>query len=348
MRVLHLIAGSPIGGAETYAQDAILALAERGLEQKVVCRPHPIAQARFTDAGIAAAPFGFSFWQGRFGGPQKIAGQARDFAPDLIHAWMGRAASFVPAGLAMPALGWFGGYYDLKYYRHIDGFVGVTHDIVRHIVASGAPVERSFVAHTFGTLPDAPPVDRTAFDTPPDRPVILVLSRMHAKKGIDTIIRAMAQVPGAYLWLAGDGPEKGRYETLAKALGLDDRIRFLGWRTDRKALFAACDVCALPSRYEPFGTVIAEAWAMDKPLVAARAAGARQYVRHGETGLLCDIDDVEGLAGQLNAALIDKRLAARLVAAGAQEYQRAFSKQASTDALIDVYERMIALGKWRR
>jgi glycosyltransferase involved in cell wall biosynthesis len=348
MRVLHLIAGSPIGGAETYAQDAILALAERGLAQRVVCRPHSIALARFADAGVAVAPFGYSFWRGLFGGPREIAAQARDFEPDLIHAWMGRAASFVPAGLSMPALGWFGGYYDLKYYRHVDGFVGVTHDIVRHITDSGAPAERSFVAHTFGTLPDAPAIDRAAFDTPPDRPVILVLSRMHAKKGIDTIIRAMARVPDAYLWLAGDGPEKSRYETLAKMLGLDDRIRFLGWRTDRKALFAACDVCALPSRYEPFGTVIVEAWAMGKPLVAARAAGARQYVRHGETGLLCDIDDVDGLARQINAALTNPDLVARIVAGGAVEYQRAFSKEASTNALIEVYERMIALGKWGR
>lgn len=348
MRVLHLIAGSPIGGAETYAQDAILALAERGVAQRVICRPHPIALARFAEGGVPVTPFGFSLADRLRGGGRKIAAQARDFRADLVHAWMGRAASFTPAGLPMPALGWFGGYYDLKYYRHVDSFAGVTHDIVRHIVASGAPAERSFVAHTFGTLPDAPPVDRAIFDTPHDRPVVLVLSRMHAKKGIDTIIRAMEQVPDAYLWLAGDGPEKRAYEALAATLGLEGRIRFLGWRTDRKALFEACDICALPSRYEPFGTVIVEAWAMGKPLVASRAAGAAQYVRDGETGLLCEIDDVEGLADRINALLADPALGARIVAGGAREYERDFSKQASTDALITVYERSIALGKWVR
>jgi glycosyltransferase involved in cell wall biosynthesis len=345
MRVLHLIAGSPIGGAETYAQDAILALAERGVTQKVVCRPHPIPMARYAEAGVPAAPFGFSLTDRLLGGSRVLAAQARDFKADLVHAWMGRAASFVAADLPMPALGWFGGYYDLKYYRNVDGFVGVTHDIVRHIEASGAPRERSFVVHTFGDLPDSPPVDRATFQTPEGRPVVLVLSRMHVKKGIDTIIRAMAKLPDAYLWLAGDGPEKKTYETLAADLGLADRIRFLGWRTDRKALLEACDVCALPSRYEPFGTVIAEAWATGKPLVASRAAGASQYVRDGETGLLCDIDDVDGLADRIAAVLADPGLAARITAGGAREYERAFSRQASTDAMLKVYERMIALGK---
>ena len=137
------------------------------------------------------------------------------------------------------------------------------------------------MVHTFGTLPDSPPVARASLATPEHARLVLVLSRLHEKKGIDTILRAVASLPGFYLWLAGEGPERQRYEALTESLGLGERARFLGWRTDRKSLLAACDVCALPSRYEPFGTVMAEAWSVRKPLVATRAAGALQYVVDG-------------------------------------------------------------------
>jgi glycosyltransferase involved in cell wall biosynthesis len=200
------------------------------------------------------------------------------------------------------------------------------------------------VVHTFGTLPDSAPVERAALGTPEHAPVVLVLSRLHEKKGIDTILRAVATLPGFYLWLAGEGPERERYKTLAERLGVGERVRFLGWRTDRKSLLAACDVCALPSRYEPFGTVMPEAWSMRKPLVATRAAGARQYVTDGESGLLCDIDDVEGLAGALRRAACDSALRERIVAGGWAAYEAEFERTRVVDTLLDTYRRSIEAG----
>jgi glycosyltransferase involved in cell wall biosynthesis len=344
MRVLHVIAGAPTGGAETFSQDAIAALGLRGVAQRVISRPHPIAVERYHAARATFVPFGFSLLDRWRGGSAWIAEQAADFRADLVHAWMGRAASFVPA-LKVPVLGWFGGYYNLKYYRTADVFVGVTSDIARHIVAQGAPSERVFVGHTFGTLPDAPPVRRATLDTPTDAKLALVLSRMHAKKGIDTMLHALARLPGVYLWLAGEGPERKRYEALSRELGLAERVRFLGWRTDRRALLEACDVCVLPSRYEPFGTVIAEAWFMCRPLVATRADGARQYVRDGENGLLCDIDDAAGLAARIGTVLADKDVSARVVAGGYRDYEALFSRDVVTTQLLDIYGKTVELGK---
>ena len=53
--------------------------------------------------------------------------------PDLVHSWLNRAASFTPKQKTTPVLGWFGSYYDLKYYQTCDFFMGVTRDIVRYI-----------------------------------------------------------------------------------------------------------------------------------------------------------------------------------------------------------------------
>lgn len=342
MKVLHVIAGAEIGGAETFAQDAILALHEQGVEQLVLTRPWPRVMARYAAAGVPAQ--GARFWRGDPLLGRRVRAAARAIGADLVHAWMQRAGSFVPAAMPCPVLGWFGDYYNLKYFQTADFFVGVTPDITRHIANAGAPAERCFTVNTFGTMPDAAPVSRASLDTPEDAPLLLVLSRMHQVKGIDTMLQALAEVPGAYLWLAGDGPARAEYQHLATQLGLGDRVRFLGWRNDRKALLEACDICVLPSRYEPFGTVIAEAWAMWRPLVASLADGARQYVRDGVNGLLCPIEDAPALAACLRRAIGDAGLRAALVEGGTAAYQADFTREVVTTRLLACYQRCIELG----
>lgn len=345
MRVLQVIAGARVGGAETFAQDAILALHERGVVQTVLTRPWPAALARYGNAGVPVETMGFSTADRVLRRGGRIGALARAMGADLVHAWMQRAASFIPAAMPCPVLGWFGDYYDLKYFRRADSYVAVTPDIRDYIVRSGAPVERSFMVNTFGTMPPAAPVTRASLDTAEDALVLLVLARMHAVKGIDTMLRALAEVPGAVLWLAGDGPARGEYQALAAKLGLMERVRFLGWRDDRRALLEACDICVLPSRYEPFGTVIAEAWAMRRPLVATRADGARQYVTDGQTGLLCPIDDAAALAACLRRLRDDAPLRARLAAAGEAAYQADFTREVVTQRLLACYGDVIRLGR---
>jgi len=345
MRILHVIAGAAVGGAETFSQDAIVSLHERGVSQVVLTRPWEGALRRYDAAGVAAHGMGFSNVDRVLRRGRRIAAVAREMKADLVHAWMSRANSFIPPGMPCPVLGWFGDYYDLKYFRRTDSFVGVTPDIAAYLRREGLPPERVFMVNTFGTMPEAPKVDRASLDTPQDAVVFLVLSRMHHVKGIDTMLRALAAVPGAVLWLAGEGPARGEYEALARALGLADRVRFLGWRTDRRALLEACDVCVLPSRYEPFGTVIVEAWAMRRPLVATVADGARQYVTDGVNGLLCPVDDPAALAAQLNRAAGDAALRARLAEAGMKAYLADFTREIVTERLIGCYEACIRLGK---
>jgi glycosyltransferase involved in cell wall biosynthesis len=346
MRILHAIAGAPVGGAETFAQDAILALHERGVGQTVLTRPYPTVMRRYAEAGVDAKPFGFSTMDRMLFRGARFRTEAE--GADLVHAWMSRAASFIPAQMPCPVIGWFGDYYDRKYFRRADFFFTVTPDISRYVVATGARPHRVFTVNTFGTMPDSPPVDRATLNTPADAPVLLVLARMHQVKGIDTMLHALARVPDVFLWLAGEGPARTKYQALATSLGLDARVRFLGWRNDRKALLEACDVCVLPSRHEPFGTVIIEAWAMTKPLVATAAAGARQYVTDGVTGLLCPIEDADALADRLRRVLGDATLRRAIAEAGHAAYLKDFTRDIVVDRLCATYERCRALGPTSR
>ena len=115
---------------------------------------------------------------------------------------------------------------------------------------------------------------------------------------------------------------------------------FLGY-----PLLQAADICVLPSRYEPFGTVIVEAWAAGRPLVATSADGARQYVRHDQDGLLSPIEDVPALAANLARLLAEPALGPRLAAAGSARYAADFTREIVIDRLIETYRHVLALGK---
>ena len=149
-------------------------------------------------------------------------------------------------------------------------------------------------------------------------------------------------MPAAFLWIAGDGELDAELRALAARLGVADRVRFLGWRNDREALLAACDVCVMPSRYEPFGTVMIEAWAAQRPLVVAAAAGPRGLVRDGVDALLVPIDDADALTAAIRRVLESRDLAMTLAGAGFAVYQQRYTEAAVVQQYLDFYRRIAA------
>lgn len=339
LRLLHVIAGAAQGGAETFFTDAVRALHDAGVQQHVVLRPNRNRTnfLKNTGVGFDTAPFG-QIW--RFPTAKILKKAIAEFRPDVIHYWMGRAGTYATADTGCRRIGWYGGYYNPSRFANCDVHVGCTRDIARNIVAFGIARECVDVLHTYADFPGAKPLDRALLDTPDDAPLLLALARLHPKKAIDILLHAMPKIPGAYLWIAGDGPLKDELTALCTRLGLDDRVRFLGWRNDRGPLLATADICVFPSRYEPFGTVTAEAWAMKVPLVAARAAGPKAYITHEKDGLLVEIDDVDGLAAAVNRLIADPDLRQGLIANGTESYRRDFSKEAFTANALALYARV--------
>jgi glycosyltransferase involved in cell wall biosynthesis len=339
MRVLHVMAGADAGGAETMMLDGVLALAEAGVAQHVVTRAAPARIAAIRAAGVPVDEAGFDKFF-RLPTSSKIERAARDFKPDVLHFWMGRAGMFAPSHTRSRNLGWYGGYYKLSRFRNCAWHAGVTSDIARHIVDEGAPADKVSTLHTFAAIDDAPALSREAFDTPADAPLVLALARLHWKKGIDTLLDALAVLPGVHAWIAGSGPIEAELKAQCTKLGLDDRVRWLGWRTDRAALLGACDVVAFPSRYEPFGTVTVEAWAARRPLVVADAAGPKATVTPGENALLVPKDDPAALREAITRILEDADLRTRLVTQGRRAYEAGFTSQAFVRSAMALYERI--------
>jgi glycosyltransferase involved in cell wall biosynthesis len=86
------------------------------------------------------------------------------------------------------------------------------------------------------------------------------MGRLHADKGFDVLLRAIALLPRGHVYLAGAGPEEAALRALAAELGITARVSFLGWRRDIGALLAAADIFICSSRHEPLGNIVLEAW----------------------------------------------------------------------------------------
>ena len=340
MRVMQLMAGGRHGGAETFFVDLVRALAGRGVAQLVVTRP-------FAERVTLLELSGAEVETAHYGGPLdlitgfRLQNAAARFAPDIALAWMNRAAAVMPRG-AFVRVGRLGGYYDLKYYKRCDALVCNTADIRDYVIAGGWRADRAFHIPNFSPVEDAAPAARASLRTANDAKVVLLLARLERSKGIDTAIRALVDVPGAVLWIAGEGHEKQNLERFAAGLGVDDRVRFLGWRGDRSALLRAADICVVASRDEPFGNVVVNAWAHAVPLVATRARGPGALVRDGEDGLLVPIDDPVAMAAAINRVIGDKAFAQGIVSKGSARAAGAFSEEAVVGQYLDLFKALAA------
>lgn len=326
MSVLHLLGTAGEGGAETYFVDLVTGLARAGVGQAAAIRPNANRQAALAAAGVPVGTF-------RFGGPidfltkPEVAGFARKHDVKLALAWMNRAARHTPAGPVR--IGRLGGYYNLKYYRGFDELVANTEDIAEWIVGQGWPAGKVRHIPNFAAVPpETAPAERAALNTPADVPLLLSMGRLHDAKAHDITLQALTQIPDAVLWIAGVGPQEAKLKAMAAALGVADRVRFLGWRTDASALYRAADVCVFPSRYEPLGNVVIQAWAHGLPVVAAASQGPAALIADGEDGLLVPVDDADALAEATRRMLADPMLRIRLVQNGADRVEAEFSEAA--------------------
>jgi phosphatidylinositol alpha-1,6-mannosyltransferase len=157
----------------------------------------------------------------------------------------------------------------------------------------------------------------------PAGPLVLTLCRLVPRKGIDTVLRSLPAVvravPDVHYAIAGSGPDRERLERIVREVDQWDRVTFVGRVPEDEvpACLSAADVFAMPARSEPpdvegFGLVFLEAGACGRPVVGARAGGVPDAIIPGETGLLVEPDDLDGLAEALVELLTDPELAARL------------------------------------
>ncbi len=249
-------------------------------------------------------------------------------------------------------------------------------DIADGLVAAN-PHERKEMIDRLGASPDQihlvpPGVDLELFQPHdqqqaraelglPDGPLVLFVGRIDPVKGIDTLFDGFKRLcesrdwdgqPPTLLFIGGtideDRGESGMDEDLrqvkadAEALGIEDRIMFLG-SISREVLplyYSAADVCTVPSRYESFGLVAVEAMACGTPIVASRVGGLQFTIQDQQSGILVPHSDHVALASGLERALTDEALV-RKMTAGARRAAIRYSWQMVSSSVVDVYQQLV-------
>src|SRR5262245_5595538 len=178
-------------------------------------------------------------------------------------------------------------------------------------------------------------VVRAALGLPPGARVVGAVSRLAWKKGIRFLIQATPRlieaVPETRVAIAGDGPLRAELEAEAAALGVADRVLFLGSRDDTIDLLAAFDVFVLPSVVEGMSNALIEAMAARRAVVATDVGGNAEVVVDGETGFLVKSADPDALATAILKLLDAPELAADMGAAG----RRRVLEQYRIDVMVE-------------
>jgi len=233
--------------------------------------------------------------------------------------------------------------------RQGDLFLCASAFLRERVLAMGFPPERTHV-HYIGI--DAQSV--RVRDASEETPIILQVARLVEVKGTRYLVEAFAKVAGSMpdsrLVLIGDGPERTSLEALARHLGLEARIDFLGARSHREVMawMRKAAMLVLPSvptstgRTEGLGMVLLEAAATGVAMIGSRLGGIPEVILHRETGLLVAPRDVNGLAYAIREVAEDAPLRRRMGMAARLRIERNFNIDRQTALLEGFYDQAIA------
>jgi glycosyltransferase involved in cell wall biosynthesis len=363
LRLLLVVDSLEVGGAERHVADLAAALHRKGHEVEVACSVAGGLAQRLQEAGVPFRPLTERLVKRRVS-PAYARGVGRllkEKSFDLVHAHI--YASAVAAAIATRKTG-----PRLVITEHTEASWQTwrtrrvsrwAHGRSSHTIAVSTPIRRrliekdrvppdrvSLIPNAVIPAPDDPPnLSGTLPDGWLEEPLVGVVARLQPEKGVATFLKAAALVskasPGARFLVVGDGPLREELRDLVGRLGVEDRVRFLGYRTEARALIRLLDVLVVPSLTEGSPLIVLEAMAAGVPVVASAVGGVPDQARHGEEGLLVPPGDPEALAGAMDELLRDPRRARRLGAAGRRRTENGFSHETLVRRIEGVYRAVL-------
>ena len=373
MRVVHIIKITRISGAERHLLLLLAGLRQRGVDASLVIlveRDKPmddmLAEARNRDIPVTRLVIRRDY---DFTLPWRLRARLRDCKPDLVHTHLVHAdlyGYFAARAAGVPGVissrhnddqfryrpRWRR--INRRMWRWYAGGIAISESIRQFAIkVEGASAEKISLVHygiDFDWLGDDE-IDsvrrqlRSDLGLDGDALIMGMVCRLVEQKGIPYALEAMrrlrTQFPRAHLVIAGDGDKASELRRLASALGIADRVHWLGWRGDAADLMSAFDLLLVPSLWEGFGLVLLEAMARRVPVIASRVGAIPEVIVHGETGILVEPRDVAALAGAMARLLDDRALRKYMGLLGAARLEERFSIKRMVEGTIAVYEQTV-------
>jgi glycosyltransferase involved in cell wall biosynthesis len=357
VKVLHVDSGREWRGGQNQVLLSCLGMGAPGHDVVLACRRGSPLETRAREArvDVRAIDFGGELsprpaWQ--------MAGVVRTVQPDVVqahdphaitacHVAMGgrarrrlvatRRVDFVPRG---PLARWK--------YRRAARTIAVSEAIRGVLISAGLDAARLRVVYE--GVPDRAPRPGgrdalRALGIPDGAPVVGNVAALVDHKDHATLLHAAALVhaarPDARVVIVGDGERRAALTALARELRLDGVVFFAGFRDDVDALLPAFDVFCLSSHMEGLGTIVLDAMAFGRPVVATAAGGLPESVADGVTGRLVPVRDRAALARALLELLDDPARARALGEAGRRRFEERFSAERMVRETLAVYKELM-------
>lgn len=360
LRIAFVITRSDtIGGAAVHVRDLATALAKVGHRVRVFVGGGGMYVGHLADRGVDVVSIPSLV---RELAPRQDAQAIRqlrqrlqEFGPDLVSThsskagWLGRLVAY---GLDIPVLftahGWAftaGVAQPLRSVYCVAEMVAArfatlivtVSDFDRELALRWKVTPASHITTVHNGVPD---IDRCLLaqpDTTP--PVIAMIARLDTPKDHPLLFRALATLTYRpfQIMLIGDGPFEDRLRKMAYALGIGDRVQFLGFQDDVRTHLATAQIFALVSEWEGFPRSVLEAMRAGLPVVASQVGGVGESVVDGQTGYLCPRGDMETLRNRLSRLLENPALRQRMGQAGRIRYLERFTMERLMGETMAVY-----------
>jgi glycosyltransferase involved in cell wall biosynthesis len=280
---------------------------------------------------------------------------ARFVRADIIHSHLTRGtyyAAKVGKRLGVPVIATAHATHTHKYYAGADRVLCVSEATRQNLLRHDVPADLTRVVYNGIKIPACAPNTeavealRASWGVASGGRVVGVLTRLVPGDGVDIVLQVAArwktQRPDVLFVLAVSGDEETelRLRSQVEQNNLDGTVRFLSMVSNSEEVLAAYDVLTAPSRREAFAPTLLEAMVANTPVVASRVGGPAEWVTHGETGILVDVESAESLAEGLARALDDPGMP-RIVEAAGQMVRKHFTLDRMVDEIEAQYRELV-------
>jgi glycosyltransferase involved in cell wall biosynthesis len=358
-RLLLVVDSLEVGGAERHVVDLACALRRKGYGVEVACSVAGELAGSLEAAGVPVRPLTRQRVKRRvsLAYARSIGRILKESRFDLVHAHI--YASAVAAAIAVRRIGlplvitehteasWQG-----WWTRRVSRW---THRQATHTIAVSATTQRRLIEKDrlppdrVSLIPNAVfPASDDSLDLTEalpagwlEGPLVGVVARLQPEKRVADFLMAAARVskvsPRAHFLVVGDGPLREELLDLARRIGVEKRVHFLGYRTDARSLVGLMDVLVVPSVTEGSPLIVLEAMAAGVPVLASAVGGIPDQVRHDKEGLLVEPGDPKAFADPLCELLRDPAYAKRLGEAGRRRSENEFGHATLVRRIEGVY-----------
>jgi len=367
-RVLVVVNSLGIGGTERMVERLTMHLEAAGQVRFTVCSlgAEGAIGGRLRSSGVPVVALGYRGAAAQvLGGARAIRAMLRREGFDLIHSFLYRShcasrLARIGSALRIPLIsserclgdnrGLVARLVNRLTARSSDRVLAVSRAVGERAAArDGVPRDRVAVVpngvETAGPDPRARRRLRRVLGLGAADVLFLYLGRLHAEKGPDLLVEGLRalrrRLPGGWRCVfIGDGPE--RHALRAATADLDGFVMLPGPRRRVGPWLEACDVLVMPSREEGMPVAALEAMMRGRAVVATRVGGTPEVVRSGETGLLVESGDRDGLAAALETLARDADLRERLGARGRAVARAEFTLEAMAEGTLREYRSLLA------